>query len=244
MLPYLSSSNYLVLIWETIQVYWATLTETFPPILYCSLCFRVPSIKKKEYGMSLLLSNVPMSPKLINGSFAALFDDNEAMEEVAKQISAENAEHLIPLSPRRRKLRDQSKYQSLDHTTMAERFLSNTYKHQGSLDSKLDEIVNSSAYLEARMNGMQMDDVFEAEEEHPIKDADENFCPIECRSETSYNEEGTQTDSGQNGVKQNATPAQSMSQRKNPNIRLRIPEVNNVNMRNVCPHCGNRFSLS
>uniref|UniRef100_K1R2A9 Histidine decarboxylase n=1 Tax=Magallana gigas TaxID=29159 RepID=K1R2A9_MAGGI len=206
---------------------------------------RVPSIKKKEYGMSLLLSNVPMSPKLINGSFAALFDDSEAMEEVAKQISAENAEHLIPMSPRKRKLRDQSKHQSFDQTTMADRCLSNSYKHQGSLDSKLDEIVNSSAYLETRMNGMQMDDVFEAEEERPIDDTEDENCPMKCKDDVSYNEGSTQTETGQRRV--DRTPngqTQSMSQRKNPNIRLKIPEVNIPSMRNVCPHCGNRFSFS
>lgn len=210
-----------------------------------SLFYRVPSIKKKEYGMSLLLSNVPMSPKLINGSFAALFDDSEAMEEVAKQISAENAEHLIPMSPRKRKLRDQSKHQSFDQTTMADRCLSNSYKHQGSLDSKLDEIVNSSAYLETRMNGMQMDDVFEAEEERPIDDTEDENCPMECKDDVLYNEGSTQTETGQRRV--DRTPngqTQSMSQRKNPNIRLRIPEVNIPSMRNVCPHCGNRFSFS
>ena len=32
---------------------------------------------KKEFGMSLILSNVPKSPKFINGSFAAMFDNNQ-----------------------------------------------------------------------------------------------------------------------------------------------------------------------
>ena len=38
-----------------------------------------PMISKlgKEFGMSLILSNVPKSPKFINGSFAAMFDDNQ-----------------------------------------------------------------------------------------------------------------------------------------------------------------------
>jgi hypothetical protein len=41
--------------------------------------------KSREFGMSLVLSNVvPMSPKLINGSYAAFFDN---MVEFAKVIS-------------------------------------------------------------------------------------------------------------------------------------------------------------
>lgn len=35
---------------------------------------------RKEFGMSLVLSNVPMSPKLINGSYAAFFDNNSMVE--------------------------------------------------------------------------------------------------------------------------------------------------------------------
>ena len=31
--------------------------------------------KSRDFGMSLVLSNVPMSPKLINGSYAAFFDN-------------------------------------------------------------------------------------------------------------------------------------------------------------------------
>ncbi|XP_061180734.1 histidine decarboxylase-like [Saccostrea echinata] len=209
---------------------------------------RVPSIKKREYGMSLLLSNVPMSPKLINGSFAALFDDNEAMEEVAKQISADNAEHLIPLSPRRRKLRDQSKQQSLDQTTMTEYFLSNSYKHQGSLDSKLDEIINNPSFSEMRMNGTQMDDVFESEEEHgqsqQIMEAKHKFCPIESNDDVFYNEEGTQTENNRNGISSEPNKKLTILQRKNPNIRLQIPDMSVLSMRNICPHCGSRASMS
>jgi len=37
--------------------------------------------KSREFGMSLVLSNVPMSPKVVNGSYAAFFDN---MVEFAK----------------------------------------------------------------------------------------------------------------------------------------------------------------
>jgi len=56
--------------------------------------------------VSLLLSNVPMSPKFINGSFAALFDHVDVVAEYARHISRSRAEDLngcpIRLSPRRR----------------------------------------------------------------------------------------------------------------------------------------------
>ncbi|XP_060593010.1 histidine decarboxylase-like [Ruditapes philippinarum] len=98
--------------------------------------------KSREFGMSLVLSNVvPMSPKLINGSYAAFFDN---MVEFAKGItSTEYTGRPIRLSPRRRvHLRDQSKQQSLDIE-----YLSGNRNHgcfkQGSLDSKVEEILES-----------------------------------------------------------------------------------------------------
>ena len=49
-------------------------------------------MKKKDFGMSLVLSNVPMSPKFINGSFVALFDDNndEILVDYAKHLGSKS----------------------------------------------------------------------------------------------------------------------------------------------------------
>lgn len=106
--------------------------------------YRNPSLKRKEYGMSLLLSNVPMSPKLINGSFAALFDNNDVIVEYAKQITNSDFNgRPIRLSPRRRiKLRDQNKQQSLDFFTVTKQ-LPSRFK-QASLDSKVEQILEES----------------------------------------------------------------------------------------------------
>ena len=43
--------------------------------------------KNKSFGTSLLLANRPMSPKIINGSFAAIFDNNDVLFEFAKKLS-------------------------------------------------------------------------------------------------------------------------------------------------------------
>lgn len=43
--------------------------------------------KNKNFGTSLLLANRPMSPKIINGSFAAIFDNNDVLFEFAKKLS-------------------------------------------------------------------------------------------------------------------------------------------------------------
>jgi len=44
-------------------------------------------LRRRDFGLSLLLSNVPMSPKFINGSFAALFDHVDIVAEYARHIS-------------------------------------------------------------------------------------------------------------------------------------------------------------
>ena len=108
---------------------------------------RIPSIKRKDFGMSLLLSNVPMSPKFINGSFAAIFDNNNVIVEFAKELSRGDFNgQTILLSPRRRiKLKDQMRQQSLDSNYFSIKRAPGRFK-QGSLDSKIDEILETSSY--------------------------------------------------------------------------------------------------
>jgi len=113
-------------------------------------------LRRRDFGLSLLLSNVPMSPKFINGSFAALFDHvNDALfdhvdvvAEYARHISRSGADDLngcpIRLSPRRR-LDDRSRQYSLDHSfhlhpATRQRFVNRLEVRQGSLDSKIEEI--------------------------------------------------------------------------------------------------------
>ncbi|XP_047735706.1 histidine decarboxylase isoform X2 [Hyalella azteca] len=42
--------------------------------------------KNPNFGTSLLLANSPMSPKIVNGSFAAIFDNNDVLYEFAKKL--------------------------------------------------------------------------------------------------------------------------------------------------------------
>jgi hypothetical protein len=48
--------------------------------LYCNFSAEIKE-KNESFGTSLLLANIgpnsPMSPKIVDGSFAALFDNNE-----------------------------------------------------------------------------------------------------------------------------------------------------------------------
>ncbi len=52
-------------------------------MLYATLETR----KNKSFGTSLLLANRPMSPKIINGSFASIFENNDVLFEFAKNLS-------------------------------------------------------------------------------------------------------------------------------------------------------------
>lgn len=124
-------------------------TQPIPVVIEPEVLKRVPSLKKKDYGMSLLLSNVPSSPKLINGSFAALFDNNDVIVEFAKEITNSDFNgRPIRLSPRRRmKLRDQNRQRSLDCDVTPHRSIISRFK-QASLDSKVDEILEWSTLQE------------------------------------------------------------------------------------------------
>ena len=93
-----------------------------------------------------------MSPKFINGSFAALFDHVDIVAEYARHITRSRTDDLngcpIRMSPRRR-LDDRRRQYSLDHSfhlqpataaTTRQRFLHSPEARQGSLDSKIEEI--------------------------------------------------------------------------------------------------------
>ncbi|CAG2237808.1 HDC [Mytilus edulis] len=135
---------------------------------------RVVPLKRKDYGISLLLSNVPMSPKLINGSFAALFDNNDVIVEFAKQITNTDFNgRPIRLSPRRRlKLKDSTKQQSLD-TYKINRPLCNRQKY-GSLDSKIEEILELSTLNDQRNGVCDIDDIRETDSEQNQSSEEEN----------------------------------------------------------------------
>ena len=119
---------------------------------------RLPSLKKKDYGISLVLSNVPMSPKVINGSFAALFDNSDVTAAFARHFQCGDvSSHALRLSPRRRgKLRDQNKQLSLDYNFFASKRNYGLRFKQSSLDSKIDDILEVSS-VDSDVNGRRAD---------------------------------------------------------------------------------------
>jgi len=113
-----------------------------------------------------------MSPKFINGSFAALFDNVDIVADYARHISRSRADDLngcpIRLSPRRR-LDDRPRQYSLDHSfplqpaSMAvtrQRAIFRPEVRQGSLDSKIEEIFQAPA--DQGCLGSRIKEIFQA----------------------------------------------------------------------------------
>nr|ATG31109.1 histidine decarboxylase [Platynereis dumerilii] len=129
---------------------------------------RREGMKKSKFGMSLILSNVPMSPKFINGSFAALFETNDVIMEYAKQLSRRSVDlngRPIRLSPRKR-LRETNKQLSFDLSMLPSRKTSQLVK-QGSLDSKIQEIFDAEGQYDLDGAASSSEDLSEAEENGP-----------------------------------------------------------------------------
>ena len=111
--------------------------------------------RNSEYGISLLLSNVPMSPKIVNGSFAAMFEGDVCRElgEVTRHLSV-GGEFLRPSPRRRGRLGEQDKQMSLDYSVLDRHRsgASKTMVAMGSLDSKIDEILEIGSAAVRRGN--------------------------------------------------------------------------------------------
>lgn len=132
--------------------------------------------RRREFGISLLLSNVPMSPKVVNGSFAALFDGNNLdLDKLARQLIVGG--EFIRFSPRKRgKLSVYDKQMSLDYNVLGDRRdNSHRMKMMGSLDSKIDDILEfgSKAQAEGQRKPRQGEIYTEVDEEEE-EDGGEN----------------------------------------------------------------------
>lgn len=173
-------------------------------------------------GPSLLLSNVPMSPKFINGSFAALFDNVDIVADYARHISRSRADDLngcpIRLSPRRR-LDDRPRQYSLDHSfplqpaSMAatrQRAIFRPEVRQGSLDSKIEEIFQT-----------------------PVEEDDE--CDEEGGEQKEKKAEEARGKVDAMTVKENPTKIKDGSQAKDAPVNGIVV----VGGRKTCMHCGN-----
>lgn len=51
--------------------------------------------KNEAFGSSLLLANSPMSPKIVNGSFAAIFDTDEFLAKAFAGIRATVSQYIF-----------------------------------------------------------------------------------------------------------------------------------------------------
>ena len=86
-------------------------------------------LRRKDFGLSLILSNVPMSPKFINGSFAALFDNSDIIAEYTQYVLARQAANdgagvdlngsPMRMSPRKRFVEDRRRQYSFDHNLLS-----------------------------------------------------------------------------------------------------------------------------
>ncbi|XP_025080635.1 histidine decarboxylase-like [Pomacea canaliculata] len=182
---------------------------------------RLPSFKKKDYGISLILSNVPMSPKVINGSFAALFENFDISEMLARHFrTGDLSSRALRLSPRKRgKLRDQNKQLSLDTSFFASKRQASRFK-QSSLDSKIDDILEvSSVDSDYPGNGRRGAD--------SPDDLDFDLNAVKIDNEA---------DSPGGAVEEDDEPARGDAKRE------RTQSVTFVNgMHGVCKHCGRSF---
>ncbi|OWF55509.1 histidine decarboxylase-like [Mizuhopecten yessoensis] len=199
-------------------------TQPIPVVIEPEVLKRVPSLKKKDYGMSLLLSNVPSSPKLINGSFAALFDNNDVIVEFAKEITNSDFNgRPIRLSPRRRmKLRDQNRQRSLDCDVTPHRSIISRFK-QASLDSKVDEILEWST-LQEQTGGLL----------HEIEDGSESGADSELDAGS-----GVKMKVSINVTKSSETDDEPEKDKGElPNGNGFHPTNESVNGHIICKHCG------
>lgn len=123
-----------------------------------------------DFRMSLVLSNTPHSPCLINGSFAAILPLNTshiyAMTHELSQRALKNS--LLPISTRRRLKNFAihspiSKQMSIDgwmnnnehqmKSSMSSTPSSLPISRQGSLDSRIEEILENNEFHSTSSNG-------------------------------------------------------------------------------------------
>ncbi|XP_060519156.1 histidine decarboxylase [Cylas formicarius] len=57
--------------------------------------------QNENFGSSLLLSNVPMSPKIVNASFAAIYDQGDVLEQFSKTVTLRKGAQDSPAMRRR-----------------------------------------------------------------------------------------------------------------------------------------------
>ncbi|KAK8385970.1 hypothetical protein O3P69_010605 [Scylla paramamosain] len=72
--------------WAIIRAVASEVLSKTPAEEHKAKVFLKDTRKNPDFGTSLLLANSPMSPKIVNGSFAAIFDNNDVLFEFAKKL--------------------------------------------------------------------------------------------------------------------------------------------------------------
>ncbi|XP_045137004.1 histidine decarboxylase-like isoform X2 [Portunus trituberculatus] len=72
--------------WTIIRAVASEVLSKTPAEEHKAKVFLKDTRKNPDFGTSLLLANSPMSPKIVNGSFAAIFDNNDVLFEFAKKL--------------------------------------------------------------------------------------------------------------------------------------------------------------
>ncbi|XP_071537873.1 aromatic-L-amino-acid decarboxylase isoform X2 [Panulirus ornatus] len=72
--------------WATIRTVASEVLSKTPAEEHKARVFLKDTRKNPDFGTSLLLANSPMSPKIVNGSFAAIFDNSDVLFEFAKKL--------------------------------------------------------------------------------------------------------------------------------------------------------------
>ncbi len=124
-----------------------------------------------DFRMSLVLSNTPHSPCLINGSFAAILPLNTshiyAMTHELSQRALKNSP--LPISTRRRSKNFSSRHPKMSKQMTIDGCMINNdqqnkctvssipsslpISRQGSLDSRIEEILENNEFISTPING-------------------------------------------------------------------------------------------
>ncbi|KAL7636320.1 UNVERIFIED_CONTAM: hypothetical protein RMT77_013079 [Armadillidium vulgare] len=177
--------------------------------------------KNPNFGTSLLLANSPMSPKIVNGSFAAIFDNSDVLHEFAKRL------HQLRLDVQ-------------DHSAMKRRIKGMLMSgKQYSLDSRMD-IVQTIVSSATSGNYETLPTMRETSVEHDYYSSRENMADT-----------GVQTDSciPSPNHRTRSKSADETNSPTAPGIQIHLqqpvnekPENLNVISNYICQNCGTKFS--
>lgn len=112
----------------------------------------------KRFQSSLLLSNVPQTPKVVNASFLAFFPDMELTLDIVKELTKRDyALSHLPLKPRRKFRANKSSRlgMSLDHAQRARwSSLSSSLPPSSDIENNCEELTLNELTISNGENGV------------------------------------------------------------------------------------------